>query len=256
MIFEMDTPQSEVVGQQHLQNEAGWYKLYMQPVLRFGVALLVLFLLLLAPSGDWGWQAAWFILMAPIPLAVVPGLYYIQRYHPDLIQERQRFFRNQGTAWFEKYIVPPLLALILVKYFAAGLQHQQSNSSTNTPFLSTPAQQAAAVGLVLSYILQTWTHCVNKYFSSVVRIQSDRDHKVCSSGPYAYIRHPGYVGYCLLSVSEAVLLESSWAMAVTVLLVCVFVLRTVFEDAFLQANLPGYAAFAQRVKYRFIPLLW
>ena len=89
-----------------------------------------------------------------------------------------------------------------------------------------------------------------------MRIQSDRGHKVCSSGPYAYIRHPGYVGYCVLSLSEAVLLESSWAMAVAVLLVLVFVVRTVFEDAFLQKNLPGYAAYAKRVKYRYIPLSW
>lgn len=132
----MDTPQqrqSEVASQQHLQTQEGWYKLYMQPVLRFSVALLVLFLLLLAPSGDWGWQAAWLTLLAPIPLAVVPGLYYIQRHHPDLIHERQRFLRNQGTAWFEKYIVPPLLALILVKLFTNISQQVCNTGSSFTP---------------------------------------------------------------------------------------------------------------------------
>lgn len=248
----MDRSQSHVVGQQTPQ---GWVQQYMQPLLRFSVALLVIFLLLLGPSDDWGWRAGWLVLIAPIPLAVVPGLYYIQRHHPDLIQERQRFLRNQGTAQFEMYILPVLLTLVLAKYMAAGLQHRDAGTTT-TPFLSTPGQQAAAAGLVLSYLLQTWTQCVNKYFSSVVRIQSDRGHKVCSSGPYAYIRHPGYIGYCVQGVSEAVLLQSSWAMAVAALLVVVFVVRTVFEDAFLKASLPGYAAYAQKVQYRFLPLLW
>jgi protein-S-isoprenylcysteine O-methyltransferase Ste14 len=112
---------------------------------------------------------------------------------------------------------------------------------------------------MFSYILQparAWAMCTNRYFSSVVRIQSERGHTVCSSGPYAYIRHPGYVAFSLQGIAEAVLLESSWAMAAAVLKMVLLVVRTVKENAFLKASLPGYAAYVQRVPYSWVPFVW
>jgi protein-S-isoprenylcysteine O-methyltransferase Ste14 len=125
-----------------------------------------------------------------------------------------------------------------------------------TPLLST-RQQLAAVGvLVAACLLQTWAVCTNRYFSSVVRIQSDRGHVVCSQGPYAWVRHPGYVAFSLQGVAEAVLLQSPWAMCCAVAKAVLLLVRTVYEDAFLQANLTGYAGYAQKVRYRLVPLVW
>jgi len=118
------------------------------------------------------------------------------------------------------------------------------------------AHQLAAAGLILSCMLQTWSICANRYFSSVVRLQTNRGHKVCSQGPYAWVRHPGYVAFSLQGIADAVLLQSSWAMGFAVAKALLLVVRTVYEDAFLQQSLPGYAAYAQRVRARWVPLLW
>jgi protein-S-isoprenylcysteine O-methyltransferase Ste14 len=183
----------------------------------------------------------------------------MQAYNPDLIQERERGIRNEGTAGFDIVLVPAVVGLIPIRLAAAGIQHWQQLQQPDwapTPFLSTPLQLAAAAVLLLSCFLQTWSVCTNRYFSSVVRVQSDRGHKVCSGGPYAHIRHPGYVAFSLQGIAEAVLFESWWAMVFALVKVAVLVVRTVHENAFLKASLPGYAAYADRVKYSWVPLLW
>jgi len=75
----------------------------------------------------------------------------------------------------------------------------------------------------------------NAFFSTVVRVQSDRGHKVCSDGPYRFVRHPGYVG---------------------VLAGALLVVRTALEDRTLRTALAGYADYAARVRYRLAPGIW
>jgi protein-S-isoprenylcysteine O-methyltransferase Ste14 len=227
----------------------------MKTVATVGSALL----LLVGPSRDWTWPAAWVTVLAASALVLLPIYLYLLAFNPDLIEERERFLGNKGTAGFEVHLVPAVVGLIPVRFLAAGVQHHlqlQQPGWSATPLLSTPGQQAAAAVLLFSYFLQTWSVCTNKYFSSVVRIQSDRGHKVCSSGPYAYIRHPGYVAFSLQGVAESVLLESSWSMLFAVLKLVVLVIRTVKENAFLKASLPGYAAYAHKVPYSWVPYLW
>lgn len=220
-------------------------------------------LLLLAPSRDWTWPTAWALFCAPIALVSIPCFVYLRTSNPDLISERQRFLRNEGTAGFEKWLVPIALCSIPARLLAAGWQHrqhlqlqQEASDWTRAPLLSTPVQLAAAAVYVLSLGLQSWSMCTNKWFSSVVRIQSDRGHSVCSSGPYAWVRHPGYVGFAVQGITESVLLQSSLAMVCALFLVVMLAIRTVLEDAFLHTNLPGYAAYSQRVRSRWVPLLW
>jgi protein-S-isoprenylcysteine O-methyltransferase Ste14 len=97
---------------------------------------------------------------------------------------------------------------------------------------------------------------VNKFFSAVIRIQEDRGHSVVSSGPYRYVRHPGYTGVILYMVSTAIVLESLWALIPAGLILIVTIVRTVLEDRTLRAELDGYSDYAGRVHYRLIPLVW
>jgi protein-S-isoprenylcysteine O-methyltransferase Ste14 len=89
-----------------------------------------------------------------------------------------------------------------------------------------------------------------------VRIQSDRDHHVITTGPYAYVRHPGYIFGIVLTFGIALALGSLWALLPAGLVVVVLVIRTNLEDATLQRELPGYAEFAARVRYKWIPEIW
>ena len=93
----------------------------------------------------------------------------------------------------------------------------------------------------------------NRFFSGVVRIQADRGHSVCDSGPYRIVRHPGYAGNILPLPGMVLAFSSLWTLIPAAVALTVTVLRTALEDRTLQAELPGYHDYAQRVRYRLIP---
>jgi protein-S-isoprenylcysteine O-methyltransferase Ste14 len=96
----------------------------------------------------------------------------------------------------------------------------------------------------------------NRFFSSVVRVQSDRGHRVIDTGPYAVVRHPGYAGLLLGMPLSGVALGSWVGAALGAVLSLLILRRVVFEDGFLRKNLNGYARYADRVRYRVIPHVW
>ena len=96
----------------------------------------------------------------------------------------------------------------------------------------------------------------NKFFSSAVRIQKDRGHTVISTGPYRFVRHPGYVGLCVFTLAEPLALGSWWAFIPGGLATILVIVRTVLEGRTLQAELPGYKEYAARVRYRLLPGVW
>ena len=102
----------------------------------------------------------------------------------------------------------------------------------------------------------TWCMVVNTFFAKVVRIQEDRGHHVIDSGPYQYVRHPGYVGWVILWLSFNLALGSWLAVGGSFLVNAVMVVRTSLEDRFLIENLAGYDEYAKRVKSRLVPGIW
>jgi protein-S-isoprenylcysteine O-methyltransferase Ste14 len=125
-----------------------------------------------------------------------------------------------------------------------------------TRALSVAWHLAGAVGLTVGFGLAAWAMISNAYFSTAVRIQSERGHTVCRSGPYRYVRHPGYVGFALLSLGVPLLLGSWWALIPGVTGVVLMIIRTAFEDRMLQAELLGYRDYTQEVRYRLVPGIW
>jgi protein-S-isoprenylcysteine O-methyltransferase Ste14 len=113
---------------------------------------------------------------------------------------------------------------------------------------------AAAYGLGLG--LTGWAMITNAYFSTAVRIQADRGQQVCTTGPYHYVRHPGYVGFFFQALSVPILLGSLWALLFAIPTGVLMVIRTTIEDRMLQEELAGYKEYAQEVKYRLLPGVW
>ena len=117
--------------------------------------------------------------------------------------------------------------------------------------------------MALGYLVQLagwigvgWAETVNRFFEPGVRIQTERGHHVIDTGPYALIRHPGYFAAVLLFVGIALSLGSWWALIPAGFGSLLLVLRTVWEDRTLHAELPGYAEYAQRVRFRLVPGVW
>lgn len=96
----------------------------------------------------------------------------------------------------------------------------------------------------------------NRFFSSIVRIQTERGHVVQSGGPYRFVRHPGYVGMTLTQVAYPVLLGTWWAYVPTGLATLLLVVRTALEDRLLRRELAGYGEYAARVRFRLLPGVW
>jgi protein-S-isoprenylcysteine O-methyltransferase Ste14 len=106
------------------------------------------------------------------------------------------------------------------------------------------------------FALTVWAQAVNKFFEPGVRVQAERGHVVIDTGPYAYVRHPGYIGATLLGVGTALALGSWWALLPSALTAAVLAYRSVREEETLKAELPGYTEYTQRVKSRWIPGVW
>ena len=102
----------------------------------------------------------------------------------------------------------------------------------------------------------TWAEAVNKFFEPTVRIQADRGHTVIDTGPYAIVRHPGYVAAGPLVLGMALSLRSYWALIPALLTCLLLVVRTVWEDRTLREELPGYKEYVRRVRYRLVPGVW
>jgi protein-S-isoprenylcysteine O-methyltransferase Ste14 len=209
----------------------------LQAVILFGVA------------GRLNWVWAWVFLAICLLTVLINGAIAV-RVHPETIAERGRLPK---TAGFDK-VVSSLggLALYVVIPLLAGLDERFHW----TRGLSPAWNVAGGVALAAAWALVAWAMITNAYFSTAVRIQTERGHTVCSSGPYRFVRHPGYVGFGVQPLATALLLGSLWAMPVAIATTVLMVIRTSLEDRFLQAELPGYVKYAQQVRYRLLPGIW
>ena len=221
-------------------------------VRRFVVVAVFIILqavILFGAAGNVNWIWAWVFLAICVLTVVINGTIAL-RVHPGVIAERGRMPQTAG--WDKLVSGLGGLAMYILAPLVAGLDQRFHW----TRGLSTTWNIVGAVGLAASWGLVAWAMISNAYFSTAVRIQTERGHTVCSSGPYRFVRHPGYVGFGLQIPATALLLGSLWTVPVGIAVVVLMVIRTSLEDRFLQANLPGYAEYAQRVRYRLIPGLW
>lgn len=219
-----------------------------------GQLILVVVIVPLLPliiSGNWNWWQGWAYAAMNI-LSFLLSRLILARVHPDLIRERARFMEAQDTKPWDKILAPLLAFGSIFGAVVAGLDRLYGWSSAFPLWVNVTALFVMIVG----YSFSSWALIVNRFFSGTVRIQTERGHHVVTDGPYRIMRHPGYAGGLLGFVMIPFLLDSLWALIPTALLTVVLVIRTALEDATLQKELPGYAEYAQRTRYRLIPGVW
>ena len=208
--------------------------------------------ILIGLGGDLGWWQAWFYSVI-IFLAGVGGRVLAERAHPGLTEERLNPDHEGNVKAWDK-ILSPLMALTIAHPTAvvAGLDHARGWSEPFPLWVNALGGLLCAVG----FYYGVWAFVQNPFFSSMVRIQTDRLHRVIETGPYGLVRHPGYAGNALALVGMVLLLGSSWAALASTLGLAVCFLRTALEDDALMEELPGYRVYAARVRWRLIPFVW
>lgn len=220
-------------------------------VARLLVVLVLLPMLPLFVSWHWAWWQAWVYLFLAIAGFAVSRAIAARR-NPDLLSERARSFEHENVKPWDRVLAPLVGIGGALVPLVAGLD---ARFGWSAPFSVWVTALALAV-VIAGYGIASWALIENRFFSGVVRIQLERGHHVVSSGPYAAVRHPGYAGGLLSYLAIPFLLDSWWALVPAVLLMGALVVRTRLEDAVLREELPGYADYARRVRYRLVPGVW
>jgi protein-S-isoprenylcysteine O-methyltransferase Ste14 len=206
-------------------------------------------LILLLCGGDFGWWQAWLYSLL-IFAAGIGGRIWAERRHPGLLADRQSIDNVKRAKAWDK-VLAPLMALSLGYPMAivAGLDHRYGWSPTFPLWLTV----TGFILITLGYAFAAWALAENRFFFSVVRIDKDRGHVVCDSGPYRIVRHPGYAGNIPPLLGIVLALSSVWTLVPAAVALIITVARTALEEQTLQAELTGYREYARRVRYRLIP---
>ena len=208
-------------------------------------------LLPLLISGQWDWWQAW-VYAAICILGFIASRRLATRRNPGLMAERAQMFEKKDAKSWDKVLAPLVVLFTLLIAAAAGIDRVY-----NGPAGFGLTVQLLALGILLAgYILGAYAMVANRYFSGVVRLQSERGHTVVTGGPYRWIRHPGYTGTLLFNMLVPLLLDSTWAFVPAAIFVVLIITRTALEDRTLQAELPGYREYASRVRYPLVPGIW
>lgn len=214
-------------------------------IIGVGIFLPVIFL----PAGTWQWSQGW-LYVAVVGVNFCINFTYLWRVNRELI--KQRMMLGAGTKRWDIIWAICFGPLFLSIYIIAGFDAVRYGWSEMAPAWWWLGLAIHVPGAWLF----TWSMGVNPFFEKTVRIQTERGHRVIDTGPYAYVRHPGYVGFVGWGLSVPFFLGSWWALAPAVLSIFGLVVRTALEDLTLREELAGYAAYAERVRYRLIPGVW
>jgi protein-S-isoprenylcysteine O-methyltransferase Ste14 len=222
-----------------------------------GVIVRMLFFVVLLPflplliSGRWDWLEAWVYALTSILASVISRVLALRR-HPDLAVERARFTGHENAKPWDRRLTLLLGVGGILVLVVAGLDERFGWP----PQSSAPVKIVSLAAIWAGFALSSYALIENRFFSATVRIQTDRGHQVVSSGPYRWIRHPGYAGGLLAYAAAPFLLDSLWALLPTLFTIVVTVIRTSLEDRTLQEELIGYCDYVGQVRNRLVPGVW
>ncbi|MDH4271351.1 MAG: isoprenylcysteine carboxylmethyltransferase family protein [Candidatus Aminicenantes bacterium] len=221
-------------------------------ILRFFVMALLLMAVLFLAAGKLDWWEGWAYVIQAFFVIVFSRAILILK-NPDLARERAEAGKKENVKPWDRILMPTMSVFLpVVSLIVCGLDERFGWSSD----LPDGIQLVALFLMFAGSMLGTWAMIANRFFSSQVRIQTERGHRVVSSGPYRVVRHPAYAGGVLSWIVSPVFFSSTWAAIPAILAIVVIITRTALEDRTLQAELPGYLDYARIVRFRLVPRIW
>jgi protein-S-isoprenylcysteine O-methyltransferase Ste14 len=219
-------------------------------IVQMSTAWVVFGAILFLAAGKLNWLAGWAYLGLNALTQILSSFVLIPK-RPDMLAERSQI--REGTKEWDRFFTPAIVIFgTLAVLVTAGLDERFGWSA--------PIGTGLWVGgLILAFCSQMfvlWAMVSNPFFSTIVRIQDDRGHSVTSSGPYHFVRHPGYLGSIIYNLVIPLVLGSSWTFIPALLTIALIIARTALEDSTLQAELSGYQEYTENVKHRLFPGIW
>lgn len=213
------------------------------------IAPILMGLLFFICSGSFDQPRAWIYYgMFFILSAMFNG--YLLHSNPELLYHRNTF-KSDAKGW-DKIIMPlAVITAFHLQSITMGLDIRFGGTN-----ISSGSMIFGLVLFVVSYSISSWAMMVNQHFESNVRIQKDRNHAVISTGPYEFIRHPGYLSFILGTIGAALAVGSTFGLINSIIGILLILIRTSKEDKTLQRELEGYVQYSTKVKYRILPGVW
>jgi len=201
-------------------------------------------------SGNLLWTEGW-ILSIWLDTMMLSNMIYMYKKNPALLSERIKAHHNQKR--WDKYLLALLFVLSTLWLIGMPLDAQMFSWSPRFPLL---LKIIGSILLIPAFYLLIRATIDNPYLSTVVRIQSDRQQKVISTGVYCIIRHPQYLGIMMLIIGGPCLLGSVIGLTAGMCIVVILILRINGEEKTLVDELEGYGDYRKKVKYRLVPFIW
>ena len=219
-------------------------------VVQLAMQVILFSILLIFISGRWNWLEGWITLIVYLGGLFAMNLWLAIR-NPSLAEERA-FATKKADRGDYVLVQTANLLLIVVALPVAALDRRFGWS----PRLPAALPIAAWACIAAGFAAIAWGMASNPFFSALVRIQTDRGHKLAEGGPYRFLRHPGYTAMIAQFLLIPIGLGSLWALIPAGLTAILYGVRTAREDRILHEQLAGYAEYARRVRFRLIPGIW
>ncbi len=223
-------------------------KLMLQTLLTFVIGALVLGLLLFLPAWTLKYWQAWVFIVVFMVSVNAIGLYLTLK-DPALLERRKKFGPGMEQSMAQKIIMSLAVLTDLGLLVFCAVDHRFGWSSVPA-YVSVAGDGLVALGLFINLLVFR----ENSYGGSTV--ETVEGQRVISTGPYALVRHPMYAGVLIMVIGVPLALGSWWGLAIIAVTTPVLMWRILDEERLLKQDLPGYAEYMQKVRYRLVPHVW
>jgi len=224
--------------------------LTLRIALRLSMAFVGMSAAFFGSAGTLAWFQAWLYIVIQFSFWTVTAV-WMKKHNPELLKDRMAFLKRSAKGW-DKIIIVTSTAVFVPYLLLPGLDAVRYRWSS----VPLAIVVLGFVGVIFALFVMAWVIRVNAYLTRFVEVQRERGHKVITSGPYRYVRHPMYASLIILLYSIPVALGSLWTLIPASILTLLFVIRTYFEDQTLHEELEGYNSYSTKVKYRLLPGIW
>lgn len=208
--------------------------------------------LILLLGGDWHWVEGWLYSLW-FDAMILANMIYLYVKDPELLAERSKMPGSDNQKTWDKYVLISIYVLSMAWMIFLPLDARRFAWSPEFPIW---LKVIGGLLLILSLYLIQSTTAENTYLSTMVRIQSEREQKVISTGVYGFVRHPLYLGCLLMMLGAPLLVGSAYSFIFVAVMLGILIGRIIGEEKMLVHELKGYADYTKKVPYRLIPLVW
>lgn len=220
-------------------------KLLISAITKLLCGLLMVGLLIFLPAGDLYFTNGWLLIALLFVPMLIAGFVMLAK-SPELLAKRLDVKEKQGT---QKKVVALSGLMFIAGFAVAGLDYRFSWSEVPPAVVI-----VASVLFVTAYGLYGQVLRENAYLSRTIRVEEGQ--KVIDTGLYGVVRHPMYMATILLFMMMPLVLGSWYALIPFACYPAIIIVRLKDEEKLLRRELPGYAEYQKKVKYRIIPFIW